>query len=107
VVATIDDYDQALQRLGRDEVHLIIADVRLHGRDLGIELARKAREKGVPTLLATGHEPPPPSAHAIGCLRKPYTERLLKQALATVDRHLQGESVKPIKGLDLYVIDAE
>jgi CheY-like chemotaxis protein len=107
VVATIDDYDQAVQRLDRDEVHLIIADVRLHGRDLGIDLARKARAKGVPTLLATGHEPPSPSDHAIGCLRKPYTERLLKQALATVDRHLQGESVKPIKGLDLYAIDAE
>lgn len=107
VVATIDDFDQALDRLDRDVIHLVIADVRLHGSDLGIELARNARVRGVPTLLATGHEPPPPSSHAVGCLKKPYTERLLKQALESIDRHLQGETVKPPKGLELYVIDVE
>ncbi|HEX6741678.1 MAG TPA: response regulator [Sphingomicrobium sp.] len=107
VVATLDDYDEALGRIERDEVHLVIADVRLHGKDLGIELARNAMVRGVPTLLATGHDLPPPSTHALGCLRKPYTERLLKQALETVDRHLQGESVKPLKGLELYPNKAE
>jgi len=107
VVATIDDFDEAIDRLDRDVIHLVIADVRLHGSDLGIELARNARVRGVPTLLATGHEPPPPSSHAVGCLKKPYNERLLKQALDSVDRHLQGEAVKPPKGLELYVIDVE
>jgi CheY-like chemotaxis protein len=107
VVATIDDFDEAIDRLDRDVIHLVIADVRLHGSDLGIELARNARARGVPTLLATGHEPPPPSSHAVGCLKKPYTERLLKQALDSIDRHLQGEAVKPPKGLELYVIDVE
>ena len=63
VVATIDDFDEAIDRLDREVVHLVIADVRLHGSDLGIELARNARVRGVPTLLATGHEPPPPSSH--------------------------------------------
>ena len=107
VVATIDDFDEAIDRLDREVIHLVIADVRLHGSDLGIELARNARVRGVPTLLATGHEPPPPSSHAVGCLKKPYTERLLKQALESIDRHLQGETVKPPKGLELYVIDVE
>ena len=107
VVATIDDFDEAIDRLDREVIHLVIADVRLHGSDLGIELARNARVRGVPTLLATGHEPPPPSSHAVGCLKKPYNERLLKQALESVDRHLQGEAVKPLKGLELYVIDIE
>ena len=107
VVATLDDYDEALGRLERDEVHLVIADVRLHGEDLGIELARNALVRGIPTLLATGHDLPPPSTHALGCLKKPYTERLLKQALEAVDRHLQGESVKPLKGLELYPGKAE
>lgn len=107
VVATLDDFDQALARLDREEVHLVIADVRLHGRNLGIELARSAKAKGVPTLLATGHEKPPASSHAVGCLKKPYTERLLKHALEAVDRHLQGQSVKPLKGLELYVIGEE
>jgi len=107
VVATIDDFDEAIDRLDREVVHLVIADVRLHGSDLGIELARNARVRGVPPWLATGHEPPPPSSHAVGCLKKPYNERLLKQALDSVDRHLQGEAVKPPKGLELYVIDVE
>ena len=107
VVATLDDYDEALGRLERDEIHLVIADVRLHGRDLGIELARNARVRGVPTLLATGHDLPPVNTHAIGCLKKPYNERLLKQALEAIDRHLQGESVKPLKGLELYPSKAE
>lgn len=107
VVATLDDFEQALEHLEREEVHLVIADVRLHGRDLGIELARNARVRGVPTLLATGHEPPPPSSHALGCLKKPYTERLLKQALDSVDRHLQGLSFKPLKGLEIYVSGVE
>jgi hypothetical protein len=60
--------------------------------------------KGVPTLLATGHEVPLSSTHAVGCIRKPYTERQLKQALDTVDRHLQGEKVKPPKGLELFIV---
>ena len=107
VVATIDDFDEAIDRLDSEVIHLVIADVRLHGSDLGIELARNARVRGVPTLLATGHEPPPPTSHAVGCLKKPYTERLLNHALDSVDRHLQGEAVKPLKGLELYVIDIE
>jgi hypothetical protein len=45
--------------------------------------------------------------HAVGCLMKPYTERLLKQALESVDLFLQGERVKPIKGLELYGTEAE
>jgi len=102
VVATLDDHMEALGLLEREEVHLVIADIRLHGEDLGLELARNAMVRGVPTLLATGHDLPPPSTDALGCLRKPYTERMLKQALESVDRHLRGESVKPLKGLELY-----
>ena len=107
VVATVNDLDEALSALDREEVHLVIADVQLHGEDLGIELAKNARVKGVPTLLATGHEPPPASAHALGCIRKPYSEKQLRQALDSIDRHLQGEAVKPTKGLELYIADTE
>jgi CheY-like chemotaxis protein len=107
VVATLDDFEQALGHLDREEVHLVIADVRLHGEDLGIELARQAKVLGVPTLLATGHELPAPCADALGCLRKPYTERILKQALDSVDRHLQGQTVKPPKGLEFYATGVE
>jgi two-component system, response regulator PdtaR len=104
VVATTDNYDLAIESLENDTVHLVLADVRLHGEDLGLELARNARVKGVPTLLATGHDVPLPTSHAVGCIRKPYTERQLRQALETVDRHLQGERVKPPKGVELFIV---
>ena len=107
VVATLDNFEQALSKLEHEEIHLVIADVRLHGEDLGLEIAKNARGRGVPTLLATGHEPPTASMHAVGCLMKPYTERLLKQALESVDLFLQGERVKPLKGLHLYGTETE
>ena len=103
VVATTDDFEQALEKLEREIVHLVLADIRLHGENLGLEIAKSARTKGVPTLLATGGEMAPPRSHAIGCIRKPYKERQLRQALDSIDRHLQGEKVKPVKGLQLFV----
>lgn len=104
VVKTTDDFDQALEHLESDIVHLVLADVRLHGEDLGLDLARSARAKGIPTLLATGHDIPLPTTHAVGCIRKPYTEKQLRQALDVIDRHLQGEKVKPPSGLELFIV---
>jgi CheY-like chemotaxis protein len=103
VVATTDDFDLALQNLERETIHLVLADVRLHGEDRGLELAKHARVKGVPTLLATGHDVLLSATHAVGCIRKPYTERQLRLALESVDRHLQGEKVKAPKGLELFI----
>ena len=104
VVRTTDDFDLAVEHLDRDIVHLVLADVRLHGEDRGLELAKSARTKGVPTLLATGHDVPLGTTEAVGCIRKPYTERQLKQALDVVDRHLQGEKVKAPSGLELFIV---
>jgi two-component SAPR family response regulator len=87
----------------RDEVHLILSDVRLRKDQTGIELARAAKTKGVPTLFATGHSHPGASEIAVGCLMKPYTERQLMRAIECVDRHLQGEKVKAPRGLELFV----
>ena len=102
VVATTDDYRHAVEKLDQEVVHLILADVRLHGEELGLELARSARLKGVPTLLATGQPLSVPAVHAVGCIRKPYSERQLRQALESIDRHLQGEQVIPPRGLELF-----
>jgi two-component SAPR family response regulator len=107
IVATVDDLDEALRVLGREEVHLILSDVRLRGDRTGIELARAAKEKGVPTLFVTGHSYPGASEIAVGCVRKPYTERQLCKAIEAIDRHLQGEKVKPPKGVELFVLPAD
>ena len=104
IVATVDDLDEALRVLEREKVHLILSDVRLRGDRTGIELAHAAKEKGVPTLFATGHSYPGASEIAVGCVRKPYTERQLCKAIEAIDRHLQGEKVKPPKGVELFVL---
>jgi two-component system, response regulator PdtaR len=107
IVATVDDLDEALEILDREEVHLILSDVRLHKQQTGIHLARTAKKRGVPTLFATGHPYPGAAEIAVGCLKKPYSERQLTKAIECVDRHLQGEKVKPPKGLELFIVADE
>jgi two-component SAPR family response regulator len=107
VVATVDDLDEALAVLEREAVDLILSDVRLRGDKTGIDLAHAARAKGVPTLFATGHSYPGASEVAVGCVMKPYTERQLCKAIECIDRHLQGEVVRPPEGVELFVITRE
>jgi len=107
IVATVDDLSEAIAVLEREEVHLVLSDVRLYKQQTGIHLAQAARERGVPTLFATGHPYPGASEIAVGCLLKPYTERQLCKAIESVDRHLQGLKVNPPKGLELFVIVGE
>ena len=103
IVGTIDDFEKALEILDREQVDLILSDVRLRSQQTGIDLASAAKARGIPTLFATGH-PYPGAAHiAVGCLTKPYSERQLTKAIECVDRHLQGEKVKTPKGLELFI----
>ncbi|MDQ3246156.1 MAG: response regulator [Pseudomonadota bacterium] len=102
VVATTDGYDEAAEIIEREQIDLILSDVRLRSQESGIELAKLAKTRGIPTLFATGHELPANASVAIGCLKKPYSERQLKAALECVDRHLAGENPKPPKGVELY-----
>src|SRR5438270_11013933 len=102
IVATVDQFADAIEIIEGDSVDLILSDIRLRSQQTGIELARAAKQRGVPTLFATGH-PYPGAAHiAVGCLVKPYTERQLLKAIECVDAHLQGEQVKVPKGLELF-----
>ena len=107
IVATVDDLEEALAVLDREHVDLILSDVRLRGDRTGIELARAAKKRGVPTLFATGHEFPGASEIAVGCVRKPYSGRQLCKAIECIDRHLQGESVTAPKGVELFIIPDE
>ena len=102
VVATHDDFEEAVAALDRETVDLILSDVRLRGKRTGIQLAEEARKRGVPLLFVTGHPPDNACDLAIGCLLKPYSERQLKQALEAVDQHLAGKQPKLPKGLEIY-----
>jgi CheY-like chemotaxis protein len=102
IVATVDDLEEALAVLEQESVDLVLSDVRLKQQN-GIQLARAAKKRGVPTLFATGHPYPGAAEIAVGCLMKPYTDRQLCKAVECVDRHLQGEQVKSPKGLELFI----
>ena len=105
IVATVDDFDEALQVLEREQVDLVLSDVRLRSQQTGIDLARAAQKRGIPTLFATGHPYPGAASIAVGCLMKPYNDRQLKSAIECIDRHLQREKVRPPKGLELFAHD--
>jgi two-component SAPR family response regulator len=106
-VATIDKFDDALSIIEREQIDLIVSDVRLNSQQTGIDLARTAKAKGIPTLFATGHPYPEAPHVAVGCLMKPYSERQLKGAIEAVDRFLAGDRAKPPKGLELFEGQAE
>jgi CheY-like chemotaxis protein len=107
IVATIDDFDDALEIIAREPIDLVLSDIRLRSQRNGIELARAAKGLGIPTLFATGHPYPGAAQIAVGCLHKPYTERQLVKAIECIDRYLQGETVKLPKGLELFVASDE
>jgi DNA-binding response OmpR family regulator len=104
IVATVDDFDRAIEILDSEEVHLVLSDVRLRSEQNGLELARHAKNKGVPTLFATGEQHDDAHKVAVGCLMKPYSERQLIKAIECVDRHLQNQSYKAPKGLQIFVV---
>ncbi|MEO6247295.1 MAG: response regulator [Sphingomicrobium sp.] len=106
VVATRDSVADALATLDEHPVDLILADVKLSGKRSGIDLAREAARRGVPTLFATGHCPPEAAAVSIGCLMKPYSPGVLKDAIRAVEQHLEGLTPKLPKGLELFPLTA-
>lgn len=106
VVATLDNFEQATVLLDREDVDLVLSDVRLSGKHSGLDLARAAKERGIPVLFSTGHEiPDEGKTVAVGCITKPYTERQLKNALEAIDRVLAGENVKTPRGMEIYAAE--
>ena len=97
-IATAD----AVNALDREQVDLILCDVRLSGERSGIDLAQVAKDRGIPVLFSTGLAPDNAAELVIGCLMKPYNDRTLRAALKAVDQHLAGKKAKPPKGLTLY-----
>jgi DNA-binding response OmpR family regulator len=108
VVATVDSLADAVRVIGEEveEVDLILSDISLAGDGDGNDVARAAAAKGIPVLFVTANCPAEARALAIGCLAKPYTGGMLKNALRTLDRKLQGKDVKRLPaGLSLYEDD--
>ena len=103
VVATLDSFEDAIELIDREKIDLILSDYRLSSQRTGLDLARAAKNRGIPIIFSTGHELPPESMQlALGCINKPYSERTLKLALNAVDRRLSGKIAKPPQGVELF-----
>jgi two-component system, response regulator PdtaR len=104
VVATVDSLAEAVRVLGEEEaVDLVLSDVKLNGDGDGMDVARAAAARQVPVLFVTANCPIEARALGVGCLAKPYTDKVLKGAIEAVDRKLQGKRAKRLPaGLSLY-----
>ena len=104
VVATVDTVQGAVRAIAAGGIDLVLADVRLSDGGTGIDVARAAKEKGVPLLFVSGTCPVEAQQLAVGCLAKPYNPRALTDAIAAVSARQAGETPKRTPpGLTLYV----
>jgi DNA-binding response OmpR family regulator len=104
VVATVDCYADAAEVIWREEIDLILSDISLAGEGDGLDVARAAAAREIPVLFVTGNCTGEAKALAVGCLAKPYNERVLVATLDAVDRHLQGRAPRRVpEELTLYV----
>jgi DNA-binding response OmpR family regulator len=103
VVGTVDSLADAVRVIGGQQIDLILSDIKLNGDGDGMDVARAAAARHVPVLFVTGNCPIEAHSLGIGCLAKPYTDKMMKAAIETVDRRLQGKTVKRLPfGLTLY-----
>jgi two-component system, response regulator PdtaR len=108
VVATVDSLADAREVIEREQLDLVLTDIRLNGEGDGTGVARFARQHRVPTLFVSGACPPEAEGLGLGCLAKPYTDKVLKASLEAVDEALQGRATKKLpQGLTLYEGAAE
>ncbi|HEX9931649.1 MAG TPA: response regulator [Allosphingosinicella sp.] len=104
VVGTVDNLEAARALIDSDEqIDLVLTDIALSGEGDGTDVARIAAEKGVRVLFVTGFCPEEAQSLAVGCLTKPFTDKVLKAALDALDDALQGKDVKKLPPqLSLY-----
>jgi len=103
IVATVDTAADALAAIeSAEELDLVLADISLSDGS-GVEVAEAAGRRGVAVLFVTGSFPGEHRHLAVGCLAKPYSDKILKQAIEAVDAVMRGERVKKVPdGLTLF-----
>ncbi|HEY0445771.1 MAG TPA: response regulator [Allosphingosinicella sp.] len=103
VVGTVDNLADATRLIEETAPDLVLSDITLRGDGDGMDVARAAAARKIPVLFITGSCPFEAQSLAVGCLAKPYSEKVLKSALEALDDRLQGRVVKKLpNGLSLY-----
>jgi two-component system, response regulator PdtaR len=106
VVATVDNLEAAREVIENQELDLVLTDIRLNGDGDGTGVAEIARGQGVPVLFVTAHSDTDHHGLGLGCLAKPYSNKVLRGALDALDSHLQGKKLKKLPPqLTLYQAD--
>jgi DNA-binding response OmpR family regulator len=96
VVATVDNLDAAREVIETQALDLVLTDIRLNGEGDGKAVAEIARGKGVPVLFVTAYAEEDQRGLGLGCLSKPYSDKVLKGALDALDSHLRGKKLKKL-----------
>lgn len=96
VVATVDNAADALAILAApsdgEPVEAVLLDVHLAGAQSGLDVARAARDRGIPVLILSGSIPDGVSDLAAAAVAKPYGQRDLAAALKAVDAIAAGRT---------------
>ena len=96
VAGTVDTVEDARRIMEEDgEVDLVLLDIGLTDGS-GIEVARIAEARGINVLFVTGDCPAEHQHLAVGCLSKPYSDRVLKGVIEAIDALCRGDKIKKI-----------
>ena len=96
VVATVASLADAIAVIGAEPLDLVLTDIAISGDGDGTDVARAAGAKEIPVLFVTGNCSEEAKSLALGCLAKPYSERVLLSTLDAIDDHLQGRDVRKV-----------
>lgn len=99
---------EALEVAKAEKPHLALVNIRLAGRDDGIELSEHLKALGIPVLLISGQVSRASSAKtvAIGSMPKPYDAAEMVLAVAYLLARLEGNASLP-RPDQLEVFDEE
>jgi DNA-binding response OmpR family regulator len=99
-------YQEAVLAAEACKPDLALVNIKLHGVDDGIALARDLKAMGIPVLFISGQVSRARTAQtvAVGSLPKPYDTAEMVKAVAYLLRHLKGDETLP-RPLCLEVFD--
>ena len=97
VLDLTDRHAEALEVAKAEKPDLALVNIRLAGRDDGIELAEHLKALGIPVLLISGQVSRASSAKtvAIGSMPKPYDAAEMVLAVAHLLARLKGDGSLP------------
>lgn len=110
VMDLVDNCEAALAATRELAPDLALVNIRLHGQDDGIELARRLKAMGVPVLFISGQVTRARSEKsvAIGSLPKPYRASDMVKAVDYLLLHLAGDELPPLPpGLEVFADSGE